>query len=66
MSNTGRSESIWQLLCVASDRMIKDPTGNTQLNLKIDKCNHDFLSKKGVYRKFLHNPQNITLVGKLP
>ena len=46
--------------------MIKDPTGNSQLDLKIDKCNHDFLSKKGVYRKFLHNPQNITLVGKLP
>ena len=66
MSNTGRTELIWQLLCVASDRMIKDPTGNTQLNLKIDKCNHEYLSKKGVYRKFLENPQNIVLVGKLP
>ena len=66
MSNTGRTELVWQLLCVASDRMIKDPTGNTQLNLKIDKCNHEYLSKKGVYRKFLENPQNITLVGQLP
>ena len=66
MSNTGRTELVWQLLCVASDRMIKDPTGNTQLNLKIDKCNHEYLSKKGVYRKFLENPQNIVLVGKLP
>ena len=66
MSNTGRTELIWQLLCVASDRMIKDPTGNTQLNLKIDKCNHEYLSKKGVYRKFLENPNNITLVGQLP
>ena len=66
MSNTGRTELVWQLLCVASDRMIKDPTGNTQLNLKIDKCNHEYLSKKGVYRKFLENPQNIVLVGQLP
>ena len=66
MSNTGRTELVWQLLCVASDRMIKDPTGNTQLNLKIDKCNHEYLSKKGVYRKFLENPQNMTLVGQLP
>ena len=66
MSNTGRTELIWQLLCVASDRMIKDSTGNTQLNLKIDKCNHEYLSKKGVYRKFLENPNNITLVGQLP
>ena len=66
MSNAGRTEFVYQLLCVASDRMIKDPTGNTQLNLKIDKCNHEYLSKKGVYRKFLENPQNIVLVGKLP
>ena len=66
MSNTGRTELIWQLLCVASDRMIKDSTGNTQLNLKIDKCNHEYLSKKGVYRKFLENPQNIVVIGKLP
>ena len=66
MSNAGRTEFVYQLLCVASDRMIKDPTGNIQLNLKIDKCNHEYLSKKGVYRKFLENPQNIVLVGKLP
>ena len=61
MSNTGRTELVWQLLCVASDRMIKDTTGNTQLNLTIDKCNHESLSKKGVYRKFLDNPQNILI-----
>ena len=66
MSNTGRTELCWQLLCVASDRMIKDPTGNTQLNITIDKCNHESLSKRGVYRKFLDNPQNIVLVGQLP
>ena len=66
MSNSGRTELVWQLLCVASDRMIKDSTGNSQLALKIDKCNHEYLSKKGVYRKFLDNPQNIVLVGKLP
>ena len=66
MSNAGRTEFVYQLLCVASDRMIKDPTGNIQLNLKINNCNHDYLSKQGVYRKFLENPQNIGLVSYLP
>jgi len=58
MSNSGRTELIWQLLCVASDRMIKDPSGNTQLSMTIDKMNHETLKKKGTYRKFLENPQD--------
>ena len=66
MSNVGRTEFVYQLLCVASDRMIKDPTGNIQLNLKRDNCNHAYLSQQGVYRKFLENPQNIGLVSYLP
>ena len=30
----------------------------------MDKMNHDMLSKKGTYRKFLDNPDNIILAGK--
>ena len=66
MSNAGRTEFVYQLLCVASDRMMKEPSGNIQLNVSMDKMNHDMLSKRGTYRKFLDNPDNIILAGKLP
>ncbi len=66
MSNAGRTELVYQLLCVASDRMMKEPSGNIQLNVSMDKMNHDMLSKRGTYRKFLDNPDNIILAGKLP
>ena len=66
MSNAGRTELVFQLLCVASDRMLKDPSGNIQLNVSMDKLNHDMLRKRGTYRKFLDNPDNIILAGQLP
>lgn len=53
MSNAGRTNFIYQLLCIASDRLIKQPDGDIQLGLRIDQYNHDYLKKKGVYRKFL-------------
>jgi len=56
MSNAGRTNFIFQLLCVASDRLKKQPNGEIQLGLSIDQFNHDYLKKKGVYRKFLENP----------
>jgi len=59
MSNTGRTEFIFQLLCIASDRLLKQPDGEIQLGLSIDQYNHESLKKKGVYRKFLENPDNL-------
>lgn len=53
MSNAGRTNFIYQLLCISSDRLIKQPNGDIQLGLGIDRYNHDYLKKKGVYRKFL-------------
>ena len=61
MSNAGRTEFLYQLLCVASDRMIKESSGNIQLNVSMDKMNHETLRKRGTYRKFLENPDNLTL-----
>ena len=61
MSNAGRTEFVYQLLCVASDRMIKESSGNIQLNVSMDKMNHETLRKRGTYRKFLENPDNLTL-----
>jgi len=66
MSNAGRTELVFQLLCVASDRMLKDSSGNIQLNVSMDKMNHEMLRKRGTYRSFLDNPDNIILAGKLP
>jgi hypothetical protein len=59
MSNAGRTEFIFQLLCIASDRLIKQSDGEIQLGLSIDQYNHEYLRKKGIYRKFLENPDNV-------
>lgn len=65
MSNTGRTEFIFQLLCVASDRLKKQSDGDIQLGMSIDQFNHEYLKKKGVYRRFLDNPDNLQ-VSTLP
>ncbi len=57
-SNTGRTEIIYNLLCVASDRVLKKPNGEIQLNITPDKLNHTYLKQQGVYRKFLENADN--------
>jgi len=59
MSNAGRTEFIFQLLCVASDRLKKQSDGEIQLGMSIDQFNHEYLKKKGIYRKFLENPDNL-------
>lgn len=59
MSNTGRTELIYQMLCVSADKLSKKPDGDIQFGLSIDQMNHEYLKKKGTYRKFLDNPDNI-------
>ena len=59
MSNAGRTEFIFQILCVASDRLKKQSDGEIQLGMSIDQFNHEYLKKKGIYRKFLENPDNL-------
>jgi hypothetical protein len=59
MSNAGRTEFIFQLLCVASDKLKKQSDGEIQLGMSIDQFNHEYLKKKGIYRKFLENPDNL-------
>ena len=65
MSNSGRTTLIWQLLCLASDRIQKQSDAKIQLGITIDKMNHDYLKKKGHYRKFLENADNIQ-ISKVP
>lgn len=57
-SNAGRTEIIFNLLCVASDRVLKKSNGEIQLNITPDKLNHTYLKNQGVYRKFLENVDN--------
>ena len=61
MPNAGRTEFMYQLLCVASDRIEKSIDGSVELNVTIDKMHHDNLKKRGFYRKFLENPDNIIM-----
>ena len=57
-SNAGRTEIIFNLLCIASDRVLKKSNGEIQLNITPDKLNHTYLKNQGVYRKFLENVDN--------
>lgn len=59
MSNSGRTTFMWQLLCIAADKIQKQSDGKIQLGITIDKCNHDYLKKRGHYRKFLENADGI-------
>ena len=59
MSNVGRADFLYQLLCVCSDRLKKTPSGSIQLDLTLDRVNHDSLKNRGFYRKFLENPDGI-------
>ena len=60
MSNAGRTEFVYKLLCLCADRLMKKPNGDIELDLTLDKLDHDRLSKRGFYRKFLENPDNLT------
>jgi hypothetical protein len=59
MSNAGRATFMYQLLCVASDRLEKSVSGNVQLDVTLEHFDHGKLSRKGLYRKFLYNPQGL-------
>jgi len=59
MPAAGRTELIYQLLCVATDRLLKKPNGDIQLGVTPDKMNHTSLSNSGTYRKFLDDPDGI-------
>lgn len=59
-SNAGRTDIIYMLLCVASDRILKRPNGEIELNMEPARLNHASLKASGVYRKFLFNPDNIS------
>jgi hypothetical protein len=58
-NNAGRTDVIYNLLCVASDRILKRSNGEIQLNITPEKLNHTSLKNSGVYRKFLDDPQNL-------
>lgn len=59
-SNAGRTDTIYMLLCVASDRIIKRPNGEIELNMEPARLNHASLKSSGVYRKFLFNPDGVS------
>lgn len=59
-SNAGRTDIIYMLLCVASDRILKRPNGEIELNTEPVRLNHATLKSSGVYRKFLFNPDGIS------
>ena len=59
-SNAGRTDIIYMLLCVASDRILKRPNGEIELNTEPVRLNHAALKSSGVYRKFLFNPDGIS------
>ena len=58
-NNAGRTDVIYNLLCVASDRILKRPNGEIQLNITPEKLNHTSLKNSGVYRKFLDNLDSV-------
>ncbi len=58
-NNAARTDVIYNLLCVASDRILKRPNGEIQLNITPEKLNHTSLKNSGVYRKFLDNLDSV-------
>lgn len=53
LSNEGRLVLFYQLLCVATDRMISRDDGKIELDVTAADLQHSSLSNRGVYRKFL-------------
>lgn len=58
ISNAGRTNLMYQMLCIAGDRTEKVPTGRVQFGMDIGQMNHDFLKQKGFYRQFLDKINN--------
>ena len=61
LSATGRTDMVYYLLCIASDRLKKQSDGEILLGVTVDKLTHDTLKKSGFYRKFLENVDNIQI-----
>ena len=59
MTNTGRADFVYYMLCVCSDRMEKSPDGRIQLNKPVNEFDHEHLKIAGTYRDFLLNGDNI-------
>jgi len=59
MSNSGRADFVYNMLCVCSDRMMKSPDGRILLNKPVNEFDHDTLKIAGTYRDFLLNVDNI-------
>ena len=60
MTNAGRAQFVYYMLCVCADRMVKSVDGRVQLNKTVDQFNHESLKHEGTYRDFLLNVDNIT------
>ena len=59
-TNTQQSNLVWYILCHATDKILKQSDGRIQFELNGSQANHDNMRKKGVYRDFLFNPDNIS------
>lgn len=59
ITNTEKSNSRFLLLCAAADKINKRLDGMIELGLTKDKCVHERMKHKGVYREFLEDPDNI-------
>jgi hypothetical protein len=53
LSNEGRLNLFYSLLCVALDRMIQREDGKIELDVTSADLQHDALANRGSYRKFL-------------
>ena len=56
ITNTEKSNSRFLLLCAAADKLIEKSDGMIELGLTKGKCNHESMKRKGIYRKFLFDP----------
>ena len=59
MTNAGRAQFVYYMLCVCADRMEKSADGSVQLNKTVNEFNHESLKNEGTYRYFLFNVDNI-------
>ena len=59
MTNAGRAQFVYYMLCVCADRMAKSADGRVQLNKTVNEFNHESLKNEGTYRYFLFNVDNI-------
>lgn len=60
-SPADRSAVLYKILCICADRIEKEPSGKIEFGINSDKLNHEDMRKRGYYRKFLENPDNITM-----